>query len=598
MASDRTVGTCTEEGTGLHSHSRRSLRALSFSSNERMSISTRDLLFDFWRLAWPAILRNTFNCAADRMTLAFVGHYDSERAHYDGASLGKMYSNITGLSVGFGLCLGLATLCSQANGAGRGKQLNGIYLRRCLFILVFAFGFSATAAFSCDRILIAMAQPADVAVSSARYAQVQLIGVPFYWVAQAVQTVCDGGLQDTRPGMYAGVASTIFQVAMCAICVHPAMLNWGYLGMAAARSGGGVVSLVVVVGVVLLQGKQAEVWRLPVRSHVGSSSSSSRSSVLEEPLAGDILQHPPRDLQPLPLHPSSAAAAFSSSARVLSCSGVAQFLCVALPGALMMWLEWWCFEGLSLMVGTLPNARVLLGAHGTLFNTVVVTYMSFLGLNSALCATVGKHIGGNTAGSAAPRLIAIALVIAATFALAIGAALVLLRDPIARFFEDDQEVVAAIKANIYGAALSVPGYGVLMTLYGACQGSNRQQPGFIGTALGYASGIPLGWYLGCVLRWPRPLLGVWLGNVWALAFASLWTIALVCCCIDWKRVRAVDSGGGEGGSEPPGPFLANPPGGRTVSSRPSSSEPLIINQSSSSSPQVQGTVSPSPWPSR
>ena len=134
------VGTCTEEGTGLHSHSRRSLRALSFSSNERMSISTRDLLFDFWRLAWPAILRNTFNCAADRMTLAFVGHYDSERAHYDGASLGKMYSNITGLSVGFGLCLGLATLCSQANGAGRGKQLNGIYLRRCLFILVFAFG--------------------------------------------------------------------------------------------------------------------------------------------------------------------------------------------------------------------------------------------------------------------------------------------------------------------------------------------------------------------------------------------------------------------------------------------------------------------------
>ena len=85
---------------------------------------------ELWALAWPAILRNVLNCACDRLTLALVGHYDPSTVHYDGAGLGKMYSNITGLSVGLGLNLGLATLCSQAYGAGRAAQENALHLRR------------------------------------------------------------------------------------------------------------------------------------------------------------------------------------------------------------------------------------------------------------------------------------------------------------------------------------------------------------------------------------------------------------------------------------------------------------------------------------
>ena len=40
---------------------------------------------EIWALAWPAILRNAAGCAADRLTLAFVGHYDASTVHYDGA---------------------------------------------------------------------------------------------------------------------------------------------------------------------------------------------------------------------------------------------------------------------------------------------------------------------------------------------------------------------------------------------------------------------------------------------------------------------------------------------------------------------------------
>ena len=148
-----------------------------------------------------------------------------------------------------------------------------------------------------------------------------------------------------------------------------------------------------------------------------------------------------------------------------------------------------------------------------------------------------------------------------------------------------------------GACLSVPGYAVLMTLYGACRGANRQNMVFAGTAVGYASGIPLGWFLGKRLGWPagRPLLGVWLGNVWALTFAALWAL-LVVARLPWRTLRPLrplagaplggaggaggadvydtqrDSrteallagGGGGGGGEPASEALGWSPDGRTL----------------------------------
>jgi Na+-driven multidrug efflux pump len=49
--------------------------------------SVSALTAELWRLAWPAIIRNFLNCASDRATLALVGHYDRDEAHYDGQQL-------------------------------------------------------------------------------------------------------------------------------------------------------------------------------------------------------------------------------------------------------------------------------------------------------------------------------------------------------------------------------------------------------------------------------------------------------------------------------------------------------------------------------
>ena len=44
----------------------------------------------------------------------------------------------------------------------------------------------------------------------------------------------------------------------------------------------------------------------------------------------------------------------------------------AFPGAIVMWLEWWSFEGFSLFVGLLQEPDIALAAHGTMFNILVV----------------------------------------------------------------------------------------------------------------------------------------------------------------------------------------------------------------------------------
>jgi MATE family multidrug resistance protein len=138
----------------------------------KMLTGLMHFVFEIWHLAWPAMLRNFLGCASDRVTLSVVGHYDPDQAHYDGAGLGKMFSNITGLSIGLGLILGLGTMCSQAFGAGRSAIENGMHLRRCGIILCPALVFTSVSAIYAREFLIYVGQPEDVAVASAHFAQV------------------------------------------------------------------------------------------------------------------------------------------------------------------------------------------------------------------------------------------------------------------------------------------------------------------------------------------------------------------------------------------------------------------------------------------
>lgn len=443
------------------------------------------------RLGWPAMLRGFVNCAADRATLSLVGHWDDTPAHFDTASLGKMYSNITGLSLGFGVNMGLATLCSQAFGAGRSAAEAGVHLRRASVIHAALLLVSGLAAGFAEPLLLSMGQPADVARCSARFALLQLPGVPLFWLSNALQTACDGA-QRPRPGLYARCLSAGTTTGFAVLAVSPQILGWGYLGLAAARSLGGLVELIAML--------------VLVRRHEG--------------LADVVWRRGDRAL------------------RIFSARALWQYMRVALPAAAIMWTEWWSFEAQAVMAGLLPDARVSLGAHGTLFNLLVVCYMAFTGLGTALCALTGRAIG-ERAGHVVPRLCAVAGLVALAISAAVAGIIYGARTPLARAFTSDERVVDMIARCSLGPAVSVPGYAIFMTLFGALRGASRQRGAATGALIGYGLvGLPLAAYLGLVAHMPhgRPLLGIWIGNAAALAFASAWTTTIV-CRLDWAHVQ-------------------------------------------------------------
>ncbi|CAE8713408.1 unnamed protein product [Polarella glacialis] len=426
-----------------------------------------------------------------------VGHWDyRDRSHYDAASVGKMYSNITGLSLGVGATLGLATFCSQAHGAGLSKELNGLYFRRSLVLLSGIFCVALAAAVFCEPVLLALGQPASVARTSMYWSCVQLVGVPFYWVSGAMRMALNCA-KLTHPGLLMNIVSSVAQVLLTILFMHPQLMDLGYLGAAFARSLGGVVSLVFITIYIQRHGLQDLVWKMPPNSE--------------------------------------------NSEPVLQRTSLWNYLRVSMPSAVIVWSEWWAFEVLAVFVGRLPDAEVNLAAHGTMFSIIVVFYMIWTGVSNAVCTLVGSHLGAEEHGRLQPLF-------RAAFALSSVTSMLVLvmyhagKGWFAAAFTADKQVQAAMINNAIGLELSIPLYAQLMTFYGVLRGANQMRPAILSTLVGYwMVGLPLAGLLGCEWQWPTPLTGVWLGNVVALLIASSGVCWTVFQHIDWKTVRRLQT---------------------------------------------------------
>jgi Na+-driven multidrug efflux pump len=459
--------------------------------------------YDIWSLAWRVMLRRFMDVAGDRAVLSLVGQFDSlNRAHYDGAGLGKMYSNITGLSIGFGFNLGLATLCAQASGAGLAERDNPLLLRRAAVVLFFALIFSAGAALASQPLLEGAGMPSDVAATSAAFAQWSLTSLPFMWAVHALEKICDS-LRQTRPSLYAVAAGTVVNVGASVVALHPGLLNWGYLGLAASRTLASATQLAVLVSLIASQHLESQVWRRGSTSRIQA---------------------------------------------VLDAKGIWAYLVVAVPGALLMWGEWWSFEGLAILTARLPNASLVLASHATLYNITVASNMVFAALSDATCAVVGRSIGAKRPRDVPWQCLG-ALVICVPLAFAVASALYFSSPWLARFFTRDPGVQHLIEATALGPAVTVAAFALLFTAFGVCRGANRQQQAAAQTLLFYVAGIGLAYYAGVVRGWPEPLLGIWLGNATAVGAAALAALLLV-SCIRWEAVSRVVADPAPGASPP------------------------------------------------
>ena len=188
---------------------------------------------ELWALAWPAIIREIALCGAERLALVYFGQFvKGEVAKYDAIGVGRMYGNVVGRSLGLGMCLGLATLCAQAFGAGRAAIENGLHLRRCCVVLLGVFVITASLGAVSEQALLAVGQPPAVARYSAQFVYVVTAAMPFGFLADALVTVTDS-IEQPGIGMYSKMAGALSGAAFSLIAIHPSCLDWGHLGAAA-----------------------------------------------------------------------------------------------------------------------------------------------------------------------------------------------------------------------------------------------------------------------------------------------------------------------------------------------------------------------------
>ena len=99
--------------------------------------STRAELWEVVRLAVPTAVANLLEYLPVSFDLYFVGrsHASSAGLDLDAMSLGRSYFNMTCFSVSYGLISAMRTLCPQAVGGGKGRELHGLYAQRALCVV-------------------------------------------------------------------------------------------------------------------------------------------------------------------------------------------------------------------------------------------------------------------------------------------------------------------------------------------------------------------------------------------------------------------------------------------------------------------------------
>lgn len=431
------------------------------------------------------MIRLYLGCATDRLAIAFVGHYDATPDHIAGALLGKMYSNITGLSIGIGIALGVSTFASQNHGRGEDSQ-NGQVLRQCAKAMALAYVFfSVPAAALSSPLLGALRQPPGVLAPCQSFSLVQVIGLPAAWASNALGTVLvSQGV--VSPNVICDSAAAVANLLLTGFFLR--FCDTGYIGAAWATTLSNWIQLSLYLLYVVLWRKQGTVWRV-------------------EPAAEGCVR--PRQMSLL------------------------SYVKASLPSAFSLWAEWWAAEIQAVFAGLLPGGELSVGANGLLFNTLAICYMTFVATQIATTTRVGNLVGSKDV-RLVPMSVATSLVLAALLSGAVALVLQVWGADILKIYTDEPGILAEATAANLGMVLSVPPYALMMCLLGALRGAGLQAWGAAALFVSfYILGLPLGAILG--LRCGMDLLGIWYGNVVALSLASL-CMGLRIRFVNWPRV--------------------------------------------------------------
>ncbi|XP_010552153.1 PREDICTED: protein DETOXIFICATION 8 [Tarenaya hassleriana] len=409
------------------------------------------------------------------VAVVMVGHLD--QLSLSSVAIATSLTNVTGFSLLFGLAGALETLCGQAFGAKQYRKLHSYTYSSMLCLVLFCFPVSLLWFFM-DKLLEFFHQDPMISREACRYS-IWLIPALFgYAFLQSLSRFFQSQ-GSVLPLFLSSVASLCFHLPFSWLLVYK--LEAGIVGAALS------IGFSYWFNVVLL-------WIFMRNSY---------ETLI--PASEEIF------------------------------SSMKQFICLAVPSAMMACLEWWSFELLILMSGLLPNSKLETSVISICLTTSALHYFLVNAIGAAASSHVSKELGAGNPRAARAAANA-ALLLGALDATIVSVALYSYRRSWGYIYSNEREVVDYATQITEILCLSISVDSFLAVLSGIARGTGWQHIGaYANIGSYYMVGIPVGAFL-CFVANLRGK-GLWIGILTGSTLQTL-VLALFTLFTNWKTEAA------------------------------------------------------------
>uniref|UniRef100_A0A673AC11 Solute carrier family 47 member 3 n=1 Tax=Sphaeramia orbicularis TaxID=375764 RepID=A0A673AC11_9TELE len=268
------------------------------------------------------------------VSTVFCGHLG--KVELAGVSLAIAVTNVTGISIGFGLASACDTLISQTFGSGNHMRV-GVILQRAIFILLLACFPCWAILINTEPILLLVRQEPEVARLAQTYVQIFMPSLPavFLYSLEARYLQNQGIIW---PQVITGFVVNLLNALINYIVLFP--LKLGVVGSAVANSFSEFAMAAILFAYMMWKGLHKATW--------GGWSKESLADW-------------------------------------------GSFIRLAIPSMVMLCVEWWTYEIGGFLAGLI--SEVELGAQSVVYQLANVAYMFPLGFSVAGSVRVGNALG-------------------------------------------------------------------------------------------------------------------------------------------------------------------------------------------------------------
>nr|XP_043618317.1 protein DETOXIFICATION 14-like [Erigeron canadensis] len=408
-------------------------------------------------------------------SMSIVGHLGE--LELAATSLATSLTNVTGLSLLFGMTGALETLCGQAYGAKQYERVGNYTYSALICLILVCIPISILWTYV-DKLLILIGQDPLISMEARKFS-IWLIPSLFPYAMLQLLTRYLLSQSIILPMLWSSIVVLVFHVPVCWALVF--MLGFGAAG-AALAVGMSYTLNAILLGIYVHHSKACEKTRVMC----------------------------PRDI-------------FSS---------MREFSRFAIPSAIMVCLEWWSYEIVVLLSGLLPNPQSETSVLSICLTMEILHYYVPYSFGVAASTRVSNELGAGNPNAAKMAI----LVVSALGALEVIIAVSILfcsRSILGYAFGNDKELVDYVKDMNLLLCCSIVVDTTQTILSGVARGTGWQQIGaYINLGSYYLVGIPMALVLGFHLHLKGK--GLWSGLIIGI-FVQCIMLSLVTHFTNWKK---------------------------------------------------------------